>query len=158
MRRSLSILTLVLVLAALLCGCNSARQEIVCNELQIDLPAAFIDFSEEGAKEGLAFNYADTEIGVCGSFEEKTYLQQYFPDIDPAMYAKLFLESNGIASQVETADAIPRFTYSTGGYTYLCGVFESGENYWVVQSYCKTEDFPANKETMWGYIASVILG
>lgn len=160
MSRSLRTAFLLLLIALLLCGCSSApkQQEIVCGELTLTLPTTFTDFSVEGAKEGLAFNYADVDIGICGSYEEKTYLVQYVPDISPQKYAELFLQTNGISSQVEFADGIPGFTYSAAGYTYLCGVFESAENFWVVQSYCKTEDFPANEETMWGYIASVILG
>ncbi len=152
---------LVLVLAVcLLCGCAAApqEQEIICKELTLTLPAGFTDFSEDGTEEGLAFNYADVDMGICGSFEEKAYLQQYIPDIDPEKYAQAFVQTNGVEATVDFMDGIPRFAYSASGYTYLCGVFESNENFWVVQSYCKTEDFPVNEEIMWGYIASVIVG
>lgn len=160
MLRSLKVLLLLLLTAALLCGCSAApkEQEILCNELTLMLPPGFVDFSEDGVEEGLAFNYADVDMGICGSFEEKAYLRQYIPDITAEKYAQLFLRTNGMDAAVETKDGIPCFTYTAADYTYLCGVFESEENFWVVQSYCKTEVFPANEETMWGYIASVILG
>lgn len=148
---------LLLLIPTLLLGCASApqKQEVVCKDLTLVLPASFTDFSEEGAKEGLAFNYADVDIGVCGSFEGKSYLEQYITDITPQKYAELFIQTNGMTSQVEFADGTPRFTYSAAGYTYLCGVFESAENFWVVQAYCQANAYEDNAEEMWNYICSV---
>ena len=157
MSRLLKLSLLLLLISVLLIGCGSApaEQEIVCNDLTLVLPATFADFSENGVKEGLAFNYADVDVGVCGSFEGKSYLVQYIPDITPEKYAELFLQTNSMASQVEVVDTIPRFTYNAAGYTYLCGVFESDENFWVVQAYCKQDDYSAHEADMWNYICSV---
>lgn len=156
-------LLLVLILAVcLLCGCASApqEQEIICNELRLALPVSFSDFSEDGVEEGLAFNYADVDMGICGSFEEKAYLEQYIPDMDAEKYAQAFVQSNNIDAVVETVDGISRFTYSVSGdpsYTYLCGVFESQKNFWVIQAYCVSADYQVNAEAMWSYITSVTI-
>lgn len=157
MLRSLKVLLLLLLTAALLCGCSAApkEQEILCNELTLMLPPGFVDFSEDGAEEGLAFNYADVDMGICGSFEEKAYLAQYIPDIDPEKYAQLFLQTNGMDAAVETKDGIPCFTYTAADYTYLCGVFESNENFWVIQAYCASGDYAAKADAMWNCITSV---
>lgn len=157
MSRSLKLLLVLLLVATLLCGCSSKQKEkhINCNDLYLTLPFGFSDFSEDGAKEGLAFNYADTQIGVCGMFESKETLMAYMPEMDALIYAQVFAETNGLQDVPETVDGIPSFTYTVGGYTYLCGVFESDENFWVVQSYCQEKDFEANRDQMWEYICSV---
>ena len=157
MSRFLRVSLVLLLVAALLCGCSQKQKEkhINCNDLYLILPFDFSDFSEEGAKEGLAFNYADTQIGVCGMFENKETLQAFVPDMDALTYAQVFAETNGLTDVPQTVDGIPTFTYAVGGYTYLCGVFESEENFWVVQAYCQEKDFDANREQMWKYISSV---
>ena len=149
---------LILVLTAcLLCGCSSAPQEqkVVCNGLTLTLPASFTDFSQDGYEEGLAFNYADVDMGICGSFEEKTYLEQYIPDISAEKYAQLFLQTNHVDAAVEDKDGIPTFRYIVDGYTYLCGVFQAETGFWVIQAYCPEEDYESGADDMWRYIQSV---
>lgn len=157
MSRSLRAVFLLLLTAALLWGCSSApkEQEVVCNELTLTLPASFTDFSQDGYAEGLAFNYADVDMGICGSFEEKTYLEQYIPDITAEKYTQLFLQTNNMDAIVDIKDGIPCFTYSVSGYTYLCGVFESDAGFWVIQAYCPAEDYESGADDMWRYIQSV---
>lgn len=156
--RSLKVLAVLLVLC-LLAGCGvQPDQTVTCGELTITLPASFADWSEDPASAGLSFSYADKTVGVCGVFESKEYLQSYFPGLDAQGYGELFVESNGLASSVEVTDGIPTFTYTADGtpaIRYLCGVFESGENFWVVQAYCAAEDFEEYKDEMWDYITSV---
>lgn len=157
--RSLKVLVVLLLAVCLLAGCGTQPdQTVTCGELSITLPGSFQDWSQDPASAGLSFSYADETKGVCGVFESKEYLQAYIPGLDAQRYAELFVESNSLASSVEMTDGIPTFSYTAEGdpaIRYLCGVFESGENFWVVQAYCASEDFEESKEEMWRYITSV---
>ncbi len=160
MKTSFRLLALLLLIAVLLCGCSEVlpEQTIVCKELTITLPGTFMDYSKDSAAAGLAFNYANQEIGVCATFEDKATLVALVPDIDANRYAELFLQTNGIDSLLLTADGIPQFSYEVTTDTtmrYLCGVFASEENFWVVQAYCASDAFEANREDMWSYIQTV---
>ncbi len=150
----------VLLLAAVLCGCTNGlpKQTIVCNELSITLPGSFLDFSEESSVDGLAFNYATQTVGVCATFENRETLTAIVKDIDAHRYAELFLQTNGIDSVLLEVDGIPQFSYESTDQktmTYLCGVFASEENFWVVQAYCESKDFAAHEAEMWEYIKTV---
>lgn len=149
----------VLLALCLLAGCGAQpNQTVTCGELSIQLPASFTDWSEDPVSAGLSFSYADEDTGVCGVFESKEYLQAYIPGLDAQGYAELFVESNGLSSGVILTDGIPTFSYTSQGepaIRYLCGVFESGENFWVVQAYCAAENFEASKAQLWEYITSV---
>lgn len=155
------LLALVFVLSAsLLLGCGSltGEQTVTCNELQLTIPGSFEDWSSDSVEEGIAFNYAGRKIGICGIFEDKAYLQEFLPDIDTQSYAELFVETNALISQVGTVDGIVTFEYTVSGdpsATYLCGVFESQENFWVIQAYCEADDFADCKADMWSYIRTV---
>ena len=163
MKKRITLIVSLILVVSLLCGCGALAAQtvdktITCNELSMVLTAAFTDFSEESAADGLAFNYASDKIGVCGIYEDKAYLQEFLPDIDVQTYTELFLESNNVAEPIEVVDGITRFSYSVDGdpsYTYLCGVFESGTNFWVVQAYCESDDYASCQEDMWKYICSV---
>lgn len=160
--KTVQVFTALLLVFSLLCGCAALQpeQNITCGELTMTLPGSFADWSEDAAAEGLAFNYASDAVGVCGTFEDKTYLQSYIPGLDAQGYAELFVESNGLNSTVDVVDGIPSFTYTTAGspsLRYLCGVFESGENFWVVQAYCASVDFEDAKGDMWTYITSITI-
>lgn len=146
----------VLLVLCFLAGCGAQPNQIVtCGELSLELPPSFADWSSDPNATGLSFSYADEDTGVCGIFESKEYLQSYIPGQDAQGYAELFVESNGLASSVEVSDGIPSFSYRKGNIQYLCGVFESGENFWVVQGFCAAEDFEANADALWTYITSV---
>ena len=154
------VLALLLVLC-LLAGCSDQpSQRVSCGELSMELPASFTDLSSDPSAAGLSFSYADEDTGVCGVFENKAYLQIYIPGLDAQGYGELFVESNGLSSSVEAIDGIPRFSYTVEGnpsIRYLCGVFESGENFWVVQAFCAAEDFDEKADQLWEYITSVTL-
>ena len=158
--KTVKVFVALLLVATLLCGCAALQQEqtVTCGELSITLPNSFEDWSDDPSADGLSFSYANTRVGVCGVFESKEYLQAYIPDLDAKQYAELFVETNGLTSTIEVVDGIPSFTYTAEGsptFQYLCGVFESGENFWVVQTYCILEDFEEYQGDMWNYIASV---
>ncbi len=161
MRKLLCCVILLLLTASLLCGCGVVtEQTVTCGELQLTIPTTFIDWSADSAADGLAFNYAGSKVGICGTFEDKATLLELVPDIDAKTYADLFVQTNGLTSPVELVDGIPRFSYTVEGdpsATYLCGVFESESNFWVVQAYCEIDDYEDCKAEMWKYILTATM-
>jgi len=157
--RYLRLLPLLLALCLLWgCGTDEEMQTITCNDLKISLPQTFQDLSQAHYAEGVAFTFGTENMGICGTWEDKTALGAYFPDIDVRQYAELFVRTNHLSSVVDIVDGIPCFTYTVTGETtvqYLCGIFETESNFWVVQAYSSPEDFEALYDQMWEYIASV---
>ena len=160
MVRPVKVLILLALVLSLLCGCSpAAEQTITCQELTITLPASFTDLSSRDYAAGMEFLYGSEDTAILAITEDNAALKELVPDMDAQKYAELFVQSNALDSTVEVIDGIPSFTYTmdAGGtaVTYLCGVFESSANFWMIQAYCPATEFSQNQETLWSYLTTV---
>ncbi len=162
-RRFSGILALILA-AALLCSCAQLlpEQRVACGDLTITLPGSFLDLSEEAFAQDFEMVYGFSDQAVSVIREPIAELAPYYPELDARGYAALAVEAYGLSSAVEEVDGIPTFTYTAEAegmdFTYIVGVFQSDTDFFMVQSYCATENFAKNKAAMWAQIASVTIG
>lgn len=163
MKKPLAVLVVLVCIIGILCGCDSVLpdQTVTCEELTITLPGHYIDLSGEDYAAGLALLYGFNDTAITAIKEDKASLQALIPDMDAQQYAELFVASNSLLDTVEVVDGIPTFQYCLDAgdtsVTYLCGVFESDSNFWVIQAYCPTTGFAESQEALWGYITTVTI-
>ena len=155
MRRRIAAVLLVLSLL-LCCGCSA--QEQTHQELTLQLPKDFVDLSAEPYAEDFDFLYQNSAVAVAGIRESKASLLLLdFPSAQ--YYAQIQMKRNDLPGQPEQKDGIWYFSYeavSAGTpMTYICAVYECETCFWLVQTYCKSEAFPAQQEAMWEYLSSV---
>ncbi|MBR4109466.1 MAG: hypothetical protein IKK41_04030 [Oscillospiraceae bacterium] len=161
MPRSLRVLCAVLALCLLLGGCDALqkKQTVTCGELVLTLPASYVDLSDQDYAAGFSFVYGFENEAVLAISESRAALEAYYPDINAEKYAMLFVETNGLDSQVGKLGELVTFTYTANAeeteLSYLCGVFMSGENFWCVQFYCPTEAFGNNQAEFMDYLQKI---
>ncbi len=161
MTRFVRILSAVLVLSLLFCGCAVERKEktVAVHELVLTLPANYVDLSDQDYAAGFSFVYGFEDEAVLGIYESRDSLETYYPDITAEKYAQLFIEVNGYDSQISRQNNLCTFTHSatvdSTDLTYLCGIFMSGTSFWCVQFYCPTESFPENESRFMGYLQAI---
>lgn len=161
MTKFVKVLCAVLALCLLFCGCNTLQKEqtVSCGELVLTLPASYMNLSDQDYAAGFSLVYGYENEAVLAIHESRTSLEDYYPDINAEKYAYLFVETNGLDSQVGKLGELVTFTYtatvSETELTYLCGVFMSDENFWCVQFYCPTEGFEDNQAKFMGYLQKI---
>ncbi len=154
-------LSAVLALCLVFCGCNAPQKEqtVACGELVLTLPASYIDLSDQDYAKGFPLVYGFENKAVLAISENRAPLEEYYPDINAEKYAMLFVETNGLSSQVGKLGELVTFTYTAAvdgtDLTYLCGVFMSADNFWCVQFYCPTEDFEDSQAEFMGYLQKI---
>lgn len=154
-------LSVILILSLLFCGCNAQQREqtVACGELILTLPASYIDLKEQDYAKGFALVYGFDNEAVLAISESRASLEAYYPDINAEKYAMLFVETNGLSSQVGKLGELVTFTYTANAdgteLTYLCGVFMAAENFWCVQFYCPTADFEESQTEFMGYLQKI---
>ena len=155
------VLCAVLALCLLLCGCQTSEkvQTVTCGELTLTLPASYMDLSDQDYAKGFAMVYGFENEAVLAISESLSPLNEYYPDINAEKYAMLFVETNGLSSQVGKLGELVTFTYTADvnetELTYLCGVYMSEENFWCVQFYCPTPDFENNQARFMEYLQKI---
>ena len=161
MTKFVKCLSAVLALCLLFCGCSVRQNEqtVACGELTLTLPASYIDLSDQDYAKGFPLVYGFENEAVLALNEGRATLEAYYPDINAEKYAMLFVETNGIDSQVGKLGELVTFTYTAnaGGtdLTYLCGVFMSEENFWCVQFYCPSADFENSQAKFMSYLQKI---
>jgi hypothetical protein len=64
-------------------------------------------------------------------------------------YADLYIRVNKLSTSVVEKDGLVTFTYTAEAdgqsFTYLSAVFANAEHFWLVQTYCYTENFEKNE-------------
>lgn len=151
---------LVLLLAAALCltACGSGSRELVNHtfeDLSIDIPADFINLSDEAYGQGLDFIFGLDPIAINGLREEKATFAAYGLDLDLQRYGQLLLNANNVSGTLEEKDNILTFSYESSGFTYVVTLWETEKAFWTVQAYCQTEDYAKAKGEIWDILSSV---
>ena len=161
MTKFVRVLCAALVLCGLLCGCETPQklQSVTCDELTLSLPASYVDLSDKDYAKGFSLVYGFENEAVLAISESLSPLNEYYPDINAEKYAMLFVETNGLSSQVGKLGELVTFTYTADvnetELTYLCGVYMSDKNFWCVQFYCPTPDFAENEQRFMGYLQKI---
>jgi hypothetical protein len=156
MRRALSLIFSLLLLAGSLTGCSAQHWRY--EELSFTLPSDFQNRSAEGYAADFDFLFENGAVALAGIRETKHSLSG-FGDIDAAAYTQLVIQYNGLTCHpVQKGDLLCfRYEAVSGGIpmTYLCAVYEAENSFWQVQAYCATADLPAQEQTMWDLITSM---
>ena len=161
MTKFVRLLCAALTLSLLLCGCSAIVQEqsVTCEELVLTLPASYIDLSDNDYAKGFPLLYGFEDEAVLAIKESRSPLDEYYPDINAEKYAFLFVETNALDSQVGKLGELVTFTYTADAdetsLTYLCGVYETEENFWCVQFYCPTADFEEAQPKFMSYLQKI---
>ena len=161
MTKFVKLLSAVLAFCLLLCACGASQKEqtVTCGELVLTLPASYLDLSEQAYAKTFPLVYGFENEAVLALNESRRALEEYYPDINAEKYAMLFVETNGLDSEVGKLGELVTFTYTANAdgteLTYLCGVFMSQENFWCVQFYCPTEEFADNQARFMSYLQKI---
>ena len=165
MKKLLSVSLVLAMLLVMLAGCNLAEElskgkQVTSGDLTMTVPALYLDMKDAVKNDALAFVYGIGDTAVLGVKESRAEVLAALPDVDTAMeYAEIYVKANKVDADVTEKDGIITFTYkaSSGGheFTYLCGVFANDTNFWVVQTYCYTEEFTKNEADFWDILKSV---
>ena len=155
MRRFLPLLLALTILLLSACGAKTQTY----GDLRIQLPGEFVDLSGESFAADFDFLYQGQGVAVAGIRESRLAVETAYGPLDAQKYAALSMKLHGIAGEPSLKDGIWHFSYSalsnTQQVTYLCAVYETAENLWLVQAYCPAEHYDA--DTMWQYVCSVDL-
>ena len=162
-------LGLVLVmLVSILSGCSFREllsdKELTFDDLTITVPGTYVNMKLLTNNPDLAFVYGIGDTAVLG-------IQETIVDVQNAVgyhvetaadYAMEYIIQNRLMdARTQTTDGIVNFTYTAEvegqSFTYLSAAFVNDEHFWLVQTYCYTENFEANKADFWECIQSVTL-
>lgn len=125
------------------------------NSAIITLPATFTDYTEKPIAEGYAFLYGDAMVGLRGTEDQKTDLDESVTSLESyaAYQASVF---GGEAVQQDNLWTLSYEDLSENEPQMLVCVFYETENaFWTVQSYCPSNVFEIHQADMWNYVKSV---
>ena len=156
-RRILPLLLALTILVFSACSTNSQTH----GELTIYLPEEFVDLSEESYAAEFDFLYQNSAVAVAGIREAKATLPVLDGPPTVQYYAEMLMDHNDLPGRPEQKDGIWYFSYeavSAGTpMTYICAVYDCVDCFWLVQTYCRSEAFPAQQAHMWQYLSSVTI-
>ena len=175
MKRLLSVSLILVLVLSLFTGCKMMTimkeiadgKELTFDDLSLTVPSQYVDLTHTVFVHSLVFVYGNGDSGVMGMKEAVSDLNKDLflkpdekPEINtPKEYAELFLKANNLDCEITRRDDIVTFTYTASNdgheFTYLCGVFANTENFWVVQTYCYSENFTKNEAEFWNILKSV---
>ena len=151
------VLLLVLVLSLCLAGCGKKSEAAshTFQDLTIQIPADYINLSDEEFAQGLDFVFGLDPVAINGLREEKATFQAYGLELDLQRYGELLMLSNKVSTELTEKDGILHFSYASGEFTYVVTLHENDTAFWTVQAYCPTEDYAKVKKDIWEILSSV---
>ena len=159
MRRTLSLLLALLLLAGICTGCSAQHWRY--EELSFTLPKDFVNCSGEPYAADFDFLFDNGTVAIAGIRETKQALADFGP-LDGAAYAQLVIEYNGLTCESKKEGDTWCFSYEAVSHgkpmAYCCTIYEAENSFWQIQAYCATEDLPAQQATMWELITSMDAG
>lgn len=153
--RKLIVLLLIFSLCLAACGAKTETVAHTFEDLTIQIPADYVNLSEEDYADGLDFVFGLDPIAINGQREEKATFEAYGLEIDLERYGSLLLKSNNINGKMEEKDGVLSYTYISGDITYVVTLWETEEAFWAVQGYCPTENYAKAKNDMWAILKSI---
>lgn len=156
----------ILLICMLLCGCSKKDIKDLIPEktysqgdVSISLPSTFKNFSNQDMAEGKDFLFADNDMGIVGTKENKKELYDMFGEMDAEGYAELLAELYELDTSVSKKHGHWSFTYEQEvdgeNYTYVAAIHETTAYYWNIQAYCKTSNFEESEDTLWDYLTQI---
>ena len=165
MKKIVSISLVLIIVMSLFSGCNVAEKltgnkEISCEGLTMEVPKLYLDMTETLKRDSIVFVYGNNDSAVLGLRESKKDIDTYFDDVETATdYAEVFVSSNGMSTTVKQKDGLPTFTYTATSdgkeFTYYCAAYASDDYFWIVQTYCYSENFSDNEADFLEMLKSV---
>ena len=149
------LLLVVLCLCLSACGAKETTAPHAYEDLTIRIPTDYIDLSGEEFAEGLSFVFGKDPIAINGMREEKATFEAYGLELDLQTYGKFLMKSNNVTSELEEKDGVLHFTYTSGEFTYVVTLWETGEAFWTVQAYCAAGDYNKAKGDIWDILKSI---
>lgn len=153
--RKVLVLLLIFSLCLTGCGKKATDEPYVFDDLSIQVPADYINLSDEDFAEDLSFVFGLDPIAVNGLREEKATFEAYGLKLDLQSYGSFVILANNVSATLEQKDGIYTFSYVSGDFTYVVTVWETETAFWTVQAYCPNEDYGSVKGEMWEILSSV---
>ena len=155
MKKLISLCLVLVLLASVLSGCVFSQllgdKELPFDDLTITVPGMYLDMVSIADNPDLAFLYGFNDTAVLGIQESVSDVQGSFGTTVRSArdYADLYISVNKLSSTVVEKDGLVTFTYTADidgqSFTYLSAVFANAEHFWLVQTYCYTENFEKNE-------------
>ena len=155
MKKLISLCLVLVLLASVLSGCVFSQllgdKELTFDDLTITVPGMYLDMVSIADNPDLAFLYGFNDTAVLGIQESVSDVQSSFGTTVRSArdYADLYISVNKLSSTVVEKDGLVTFTYTADidgqSFTYLSAVFANAEHFWLVQTYCYTENFEKNE-------------
>jgi len=155
MKKLISLCLVLVLLASVLSGCVFSQllgdKELTFDDLTITVPGMYLDMVSIADNPDLAFLYGFNDTAVLGIQESVSDVQGSFGTTVRSArdYADLYISVNKLSSTVVEKDGLVTFTYTADidgqSFTYLSAVFANAEHFWLVQTYCYTENFEKNE-------------
>jgi hypothetical protein len=165
MKKLFSLGLVLVLLVSMLSGCALTQllgdKEITFDDLTITVPGMYLNLLNVANNPDLAFLYGFEDTAVLGIQESVGDVQDAFGlRIRSAKdYANVYISVNNLAATVVEKDGLVTFTYTAEvdgqSFTYLSAVFANAENFWLVQTYCYTENFEKNEADFMECLKSV---
>ena len=167
MKKLISLCLVVVLLASVLSGCAFSQllgdKELTFDDLTITVPGMYLDMVSIADNPDLAFLYGFNDTAVLG-------IQESISDVQASLgskitsakeYANLYVEVNKLDATVTEKDGLVTFTHTADvdgqSFTYLCAAFANEEHFWMVQTYCYSENFEKNEADFLECLKSVKL-
>ena len=158
MKRTLSLILLLLFYVNLFCGCSDGYQTVGRNGLTLRLPGYFEDKSSESYAQGQDFLYAYGGIGFLGIRENRSDFPEGYGAMDLKAYGNFVIYGNNLSCELAKRDGFYTFTYEKeapeGKFTYVAVVLENRDAFWTVQAYCLSEFYSDNASLIWKCLTS----
>lgn len=159
MKNTVKIVAVFLLLTCLFCGCEMGDRTLICQDLSISLPVYFADLSGSDNAEGLDFFYMSANMGITGNVIQKNEISEDAQNFTVKDFISLMQQGNGHTGSVTQRGEIITYQYTTDVdgelFTYLVAGFDVEDHIWVVQCYCKQDEFQDSESAMWSYLETV---
>lgn len=162
MKRLFAVALLLIFCIGLLCGCQEDTQTIHANDLQMKVPAYFVDKSNESYAKDYDFLYAYGGTGFLGIQEKRSDFPEGYEKMDLEAYGRFVIYGNQLSCELTEKDGFYTFTYEKeapeGDLTYVAIVLCNENAFWTVQAYCLTDFYPENAAFLWKTLTGAKIG
>ena len=111
MKRTFSLILLLLFYVNLLCGCGDGYQTVENSGLTLRLPGYFEDKSNEDYAAGQDFLYSYGGMGFLGIRENRSDFPEGYGSMDLKAYGNFVIYGNGLPCELTLRDGFYTFTY-----------------------------------------------
>ena len=165
----LRILILLLAFCLLFAGCKNSDSHDPVDQtntpteapfsrggVRFDLPEDFSDYSELPLGQNYDFLYANSFIGIYGMKDNSGGLDEEISSLE----AFVAVQAEKCGAEASKKDNCWVFSYEdleqNEPQMIVCAIYQVGDYYWSIYSYCPSDLFESNSEAMWGYITSPV--